>query len=200
MDDLFGVIPRQLLEIVGPLLLYCLVIFALLFLVCSILFECLRFVSVRPVQRRYFTKLGSMGIALALPVGISAMIVGYFAGGTEDAAISTMIPGLLSLVSGAAFLAFHQKLRYALPLSISLVAFFVNLAAGAIVGSLARDAQVTRQQEEIAESTSYQASLSRMLQEVRLTRERLFLEAAAERDVREYRATLGLDPEPPQSE
>ena len=120
---------------------------------------------------------------------------GFLAGGTQDAELSAMIPGLLSLVSGSAFLVFHRETRMALPVGITVITFSVNLLAGVVYGQIARDIQL-RSVEAERQAAAEEVALEQMRQDALLERERRFLEAEIQVQVDRYRERLGLGPDP----
>ncbi len=187
-----SVLLDQLIALVGTsILLFCvLVLFGLVFRYFFLwLFK-------DKMDTAALMRLGYFGYFSAFPLGIAAIFMGYLAGGTEEAAISAMIPGLLSLISGAAFLVFHKEIRLALPVGITIIAFSVNLFAGTTYGQIARELQEARLEAEALSPAATDTALRRVRQEARLEQERLFLEAEVEVLVRQYRAARGLDPVP----
>ena len=125
------------------------------------------------------TKLSfSVGLQLSLPLGISAVVLGFLSGLSFEPSISSLITGLVSLISGSAIYIFGKDRAFILPVSLAILVFSLNLLAGTTLGSEVRDRAL------------YNASV--------LARNRLLNDAIStsiiEFRVKTFRENLGLDP------
>jgi len=118
-----------------------------------------------------------IGYAAALPFGISAMVLGYLSGFSFEPAASALVTGVISLISGAAFIIFTQDLKALMPVGIVIVVFALNLLSGATLGSNLRDEALAVTKEEADTLKS-----------------ELLQNALIEFSVNNYRKNLGLPP------
>jgi hypothetical protein len=80
-----------------------------------------------------------IGIIAALPVGISAIVLGFLSGLSYDPSVSALITGVISLVSASAVYLFGKERDSFIPISLSILVFSLNLLGGANLGSETRD-------------------------------------------------------------
>lgn len=81
----------------------------------------------------------NIGIIAALPVGISAVVLGFLSGLSYEPSISSLITGVISLVSGAAVYLFSRERDSFIPISLSILIFSLNLLGGSTLGAATRD-------------------------------------------------------------
>lgn len=80
-----------------------------------------------------------VGIIAALPIGISAIVLGFLSGLSYEPSISALITGVISLVSGSAVYLFNKDRDSFIPISLSILVFSLNLLGGATLGAATRD-------------------------------------------------------------
>jgi hypothetical protein len=80
-----------------------------------------------------------IGIIAALPVGISAVVLGFLSGLSYEPSISALITGVISLVSGSAVYLFSKDRDSFIPISLSILIFSLNLLGGSTLGAATRD-------------------------------------------------------------
>jgi hypothetical protein len=80
-----------------------------------------------------------IGMIAALPVGISAVVLGFLSGLSYEPSISALITGVISLVSGSAVYLFSKDRDSFIPISLSILMFSLNLLGGSTLGAATRD-------------------------------------------------------------
>jgi hypothetical protein len=80
-----------------------------------------------------------VGMIAALPVGISAVVLGFLSGLSYEPSISALITGVISLVSGSAVYLFSKDRDSFIPISLSILVFSLNLLGGSTLGAATRD-------------------------------------------------------------
>ena len=121
------------------------------------------------------------GFLAALPFGLAAIVLGMLSGSSNEPSIAAMITGLISLISGAAFIVFHKDIQILMPVGIAVMIFALNLFAGTSLGQGARESE-----KAIAKALSKKESTEE-------ERVNLYLkQSRVEFRVNNYRNNLGL--------
>ncbi len=93
----------------------------------------------------------NQGLLSALPFGVAAIVLGFLSGLSYEPAVSALVTGVVSLISGAAFIGFHKNTEVLMPVGIVVVVFALNLLAGATLGTELRDESHAKTENELAE-------------------------------------------------
>ena len=88
------------------------------------------------------------GFFAALPFGLAAIVLGFLSGLSYEPAISALITGIISLISGAAFIVFHKDIKILVPVGIVVVVFALNLLAGSTLGTGVRDEAIFKTEDD----------------------------------------------------